>query len=474
MKKILARMLSTFLALLVILSCGLFDALAYYVEGADTATGAGLIITDKNGSKVTPNATWESTFPYGTFAFENSEVAVTEGGAEQCIRVYRLGGTTGKATALITYVPAVTEDEEGRKLYSNAISSSDISIFVEDALPITDYQPVGKDPDPERAGISPSVEVGAAANGSAIVTLSLDITADAYQWYTFDGNWKVIEGATDASMVVGAADYNKYDFRCVYTLADVSYSTDSAKGEEYIKPEEEVLGEPPADLELNPEPTYSRLELESAGAYAGWTFALTFAEGEYVKEIRFMAADDAEAECDEYAALTIYDCVGGTVYDSANTLMLHVQDNEEDEPSQVGFSVSDITVDKADGTALLTIERTGGKTKVLTLDYATADGTAKAGTDYIEKSGTVALYADHDTYTIEIELINDGIATDEIKSFTVTLSSLRGDDASVLTNDTVNVNLYNSGETDELNTASIIYDAEAVDVSCSVTMSDTS
>ncbi|MGI5970836.1 MAG: S-layer homology domain-containing protein [Oscillospiraceae bacterium] len=474
MKKILARMLSTFLALLVILSCGLFDALAYYVEGADTATGAGLIITDKNGSKVTPNATWESTFPYGTFAFENSEVAVTEGGAEQCIRVYRLGGKTGKATALITYVPAVTEDEEGRKLYSNAISSSDISIFVEDALPITDYQPVGKDPDPERAGISPSVEVGAAANGSAIVTLSLDITADAYQWYTFDGNWKVIEGATDASMVVGAADYNKYDFRCVYTLADVSYSTDSAKGEEYIKPEEEVLGEPPADLELNPEPTYSRLELESAGAYAGWTFALTFAEGEYVKEIRFMAADDAEAECDEYAALTIYDCVGGTVYDSANTLMLHVQDNEEDEPSQVGFSVSDITVDKADGTALLTIERTGGKTKVLTLDYATADGTAKAGTDYIEKSGTVALYADHDTYTIEIELINDGIATDEIKSFTVTLSSLRGDDASVLTNDTVNVNLYNSGETDELNTASIIYDAEAVDVSCSVTMSDTS
>lgn len=116
MKKILARMLSTFLALLVILSCGLFDALAYYVEGADTATGAGLIITDKNGSKVTPNATWESTFPYGTFAFENSEVAVTEGGAEQCIRVYRLGGKTGKATALITGSMSIVGVEQSRSI----------------------------------------------------------------------------------------------------------------------------------------------------------------------------------------------------------------------------------------------------------------------------------------------------------------------------------------------------------------------
>ena len=45
--------------------------------------------------------------------------------------------------------------------------------------------------------------------------------------------------------------------------------------------------------------------------------------------------------------------------------------------------------DKAAGTAELTVVRTGGNQTMLTIDYATVDGTAVAGTDYAAASGTL-------------------------------------------------------------------------------------
>jgi hypothetical protein len=45
---------------------------------------------------------------------------------------------------------------------------------------------------------------------------------------------------------------------------------------------------------------------------------------------------------------------------------------------------------------VFTVTRGGGKTEAVTVDYATADGTAAAGTDYTAVSGTLT-FASGDT-----------------------------------------------------------------------------
>jgi hypothetical protein len=57
----------------------------------------------------------------------------------------------------------------------------------------------------------------------------------------------------------------------------------------------------------------------------------------------------------------------------------------------------------------------------VTSTYATADGTATAGSDYTAASGTVTFPADPRTQTVTVPIVTD--ATDEPnETFTVTLS----------------------------------------------------
>ena len=58
----------------------------------------------------------------------------------------------------------------------------------------------------------------------------------------------------------------------------------------------EVLEEIPADLDLNPAPSYTALEMDPENPYLGYVFTVTFAEDEWVKEIRVRAPEDDEAE----------------------------------------------------------------------------------------------------------------------------------------------------------------------------------
>ena len=48
-----------------------------------------------------------------------------------------------------------------------------------------------------------------------------------------------------------------------------------------------------------------------------------------------------------------------------------VKDNDAPDPSELGFALTQVTVDKAEGVAKLTVTRTGGTQNVLSIDYAT-------------------------------------------------------------------------------------------------------
>lgn len=469
MKKLHLRLIACLLLISVSLVNSGFGAVIQTGDmHGDDSTGFTIIKDDGNVQKV--DETWVEDYPYGIFALGKSELLITEGGEEQVLKVYRLGGTSGKASAIIHYQPAVTKNEDDSYDYSSAISAEDIIIEVEDPLPITEYQEWGIEPDPDKTDRKIIASQGVDGQGAACTILSLDLDkeAEAYQWYSLNnGEWTEVKYADGPELPVGEEELKEYDFRCVFTVDEVTYCTDSYKGEAYIKPEEQEVAEAPENIELNPEPTYSQLKLsDGTTPYDGFLFEVCFAQGEYEKKIHIRAKDDETAELDEYAAITITESIGGQVLESLNTLMLRLMDNDEAaEPSKIGFAITNAEFDKADGKALLTVVRSGDITKALSVDWTLADGTASAGIDYVGDSGTLYFYGSQTEQTIEIDLINNKIEDYNKKQFTVRLSNLLGDDASVITDDLCTVFLYNSNKADELNLASTLYDVDAVDVS---------
>ncbi|MBQ6381366.1 MAG: hypothetical protein IJJ41_07200 [Clostridia bacterium] len=407
---------------------------------------------------------WSKLYPYGAFAFENGETPLEEGGDSVVVPVYRLGGTCGRATAIITYNPSVTElDDEGQRGYANAISTDDIIIEAEDPNPAAQYDPLGKDPDPEECWTS----VKKSSDGDDYL-LKVSKKAGAYQWQSKqkdEEKWRDVTDATEKEFRVAKKDYPYYDFRCVYTKNEVSYCTDSVKGEEYVKPEEEVLPERPKDLVLNPEQTFTTLEADESDPYCAYQIALTFADGEWKKELRFTAKEDNLSECLENSTLLIADNEGGTVFQGADNLALNVLDNDPAQPFEIGLTETEGRFDKASGKAVFTVRRTGGNQEPVSVLYETVDGTAKKGVDYTEETGELAFYGDINELEIEIPLIDDGIATEENKTLTLRLTEVKGDSENLCTlaDTEAVVSLYNSGTGNKKNLATALTDAEAID-----------
>jgi len=91
-------------------------------------------------------------------------------------------------------------------------------------------------------------------------------------------------------------------------------------------------------------------------------------------------------------------------------------------PSAVSFSVNDVSV-REGGNLVFTVTKTGTATGTLTVDYATSDGSATAGSDYSGASSTLTF-----------------LSTDSSKTVTVATS----DDAAVESDETILLNLSSS------------------------------
>jgi Calx-beta domain len=87
------------------------------------------------------------------------------------------------------------------------------------------------------------------------------------------------------------------------------------------------------------------------------------------------------------------------------------------------FAIALQYVSKTAGSATLSVTRTGGSTGPVSVNYATADGTALAGADYTTKTGTLNwLDGDGAAQTITVPLLNNPIVAPS-KTLTVTLSA---------------------------------------------------
>ena len=445
MKKLANRILGITLSVTIAVTSIPMPAQAYWDTSGETQPTS--IRTSEKGT-VEVEDDWETVYPYGAFLFDNSEAVITEGGDEITIPLYRLGGTSGRATAYLVYAPVVTYLTEDRVSYGSAAGRDDVEINIEDTMPIAAYQAVGKDPEPERS----SVKIKEAAytgedaeEGDKL--LSVSASADSYQWYVrYEGSWEKAEGAVHSDFVVPGDLIEDLDFRCVFMKDGQAYSTDTFKGETYVRPEPEELGEMPKDLDLKPDQTFTALSMDQENPYNATVFSMTFAEGEWKKEIRIKAPDNDSAQPMRFGTFTIADHLGGDVYTDASIVTLQVLDNDESAPYSIDFVETEVNADRAEGIAIVKLKRNGGGQDAITVDYDTVDGTAKAGRDYEAVSGSAVFYADVDEVTIEIPLMagrDDG----EALTFEVKLGEMKGDNKGLctLTEESATVSITGTG-----------------------------
>lgn len=161
--------------------------------------------------------------------------------------------------------------------------------------------------------------------------------------------------------------------------------------------------------------------------YTATNGTLTFADGQSSMTVTVPITDDGEVENDETFNLTISSPTGGATVGAANSAVATIVDNDVVvvNPGEFTLSPPTLSVNESGMTASFTVTRSGGTDGEVTVDFATANGTATAGSDFTANNGTLTFGDGVGTMVITVDIIDD--AADEMdETFTVAISNPTG------------------------------------------------
>ena len=157
----------------------------------------------------------------------------------------------------------------------------------------------------------------------------------------------------------------------------------------------------------------------SSTDYYNTSGTLSFSPGETSKTVSVLIMADNVNEYDETFYINLSNPTNATISDAqgVGTIL------DDDSPPLV--SVNDPSVTEGDsGTAALTFTITLShvNSKIVTVDYATADGTAQAGTDYVSDSGTLSFSPGETSKTVSVLIMADNV-NEYDETFNINLSN---------------------------------------------------
>ncbi len=145
---------------------------------------------------------------------------------------------------------------------------------------------------------------------------------------------------------------------------------------------------------------------------------LTFGPNVTTKTFTVPIANDTAAEPAETVLLKLTAGAGATL-GPVHTSVLTITDNDS---SVFAFGAATYGVTEGTPAVTITVKRTGFMMKAATVNYATSDGSATAGSDYVATTGQLSFASGVASKTFTIPIVDDGVAeTDE--TFFVSLSS---------------------------------------------------
>lgn len=163
----------------------------------------------------------------------------------------------------------------------------------------------------------------------------------------------------------------------------------------------------------------------SGSDYVAASGSLTFAAGETSKTIQVKVKGDKAAEGNETFTVRLANAAGATIADGSATGTVTNDDAAAKLPA---LSVGDVAMREGDsGTAELMFVVTLDKaaTSPVTVNYATANGTATAGSDYAALAGTLTFAAGETSKMVHV-VVNGDTAVEAAETFSLTLSGASG------------------------------------------------
>lgn len=155
--------------------------------------------------------------------------------------------------------------------------------------------------------------------------------------------------------------------------------------------------------------------------YTGATTNLMFAPNERLKTVAIPILNNGLRESNRSFRVTLSNAVGASLGQSKTTTITIVDDDQGFQ-----FESANYTVGEDAGAALVRVLRgTDDTSGTITVECATADGTATHGLDYIGVTNTLTLGPGDKVKMVPIPILNDGVA-DGSKAFLVRLSNPTG------------------------------------------------
>ncbi|OYX75791.1 MAG: hypothetical protein B7Y95_00655 [Rhizobiales bacterium 32-66-11] len=160
--------------------------------------------------------------------------------------------------------------------------------------------------------------------------------------------------------------------------------------------------------------------------YGGDSGTLTFAPGETSQMVHVHVTGDTAVEANETFTVTLSDVTGATLGDAVATGTILNDDSAPGTPP--ALSIADLAVSEGDGEHshfVFTVTLDKPATGPVSVQYATANGTASAGSDYVAGAGTLTFAAGETSKTVHVDIIGDMVVEGN-ETFSVTLSNPSG------------------------------------------------
>jgi len=206
-------------------------------------------------------------------------------------------------------------------------------------------------------------------------------------------------------------------------------------------------------------------ETATAGSdYTAASGTLNWADGDAAdKTFTVNITDDSELESNETLFVSLGNPTGSAQLGEPDTTVVTITDNDNAQPGTPQFTSSTVEVAETASTVTLTVRRVGGTNGELTVNYATTDGTATDGSDYVGATGTLS-WGDGDSSdkTLTVTITDDSLSEGN-ETFTVILSdpvsgeSLDSGTVSIIDNDTTLVTLLDFTATALENSIEIVW-----------------
>lgn len=160
----------------------------------------------------------------------------------------------------------------------------------------------------------------------------------------------------------------------------------------------------------------------AASDYLAQTGTLNFAPGETIKTVRVAVVDDTTAESTENLQLVLSAPANAILGRATGTATIVDNDAAAGTPN---ISVSSVTVDESSGLAIFTVSLDKPATGLVTVNYGTSDGSAKAGADYTSLNGSLGFAPGETAKTVMVPIIKDTV-TEQNESLNLVLSDPAG------------------------------------------------